>query len=151
MRFLPFIVIIFLLFSCSVYDPPRLVKLSYEYMPAPSFGMPSTSSRPPESHELTEGIKAPEGLYNFLTDEELNTQFAVPDADHEMLVLEFNNGKKFSLLSCHRLFEFNQKLIATDYGIAVKSDVDKDSISNDFRRYKFMFNELIRLNNLGQR
>lgn len=112
------------LVSCDRPAPPTLSKITYRYEPGMRFDIQSFAI------ELDQSLQAPPGLYEFLKKGGDREGICVPDSNHETLVLHFDNGETFTLTSCHRLFEANENLIATDHGISCKKDVDPDSISS---------------------
>lgn len=120
------IIISLLLLSCSIhttYNEPHLVRLSYQFIPSHWWGLPS------EIYEVKEEVKAPKGLYAFVSDKDSPITFAVIEGSVDALTLEFNNGEIFNLFSDYRI---NKR--------------DNQRRFNDFKKFHFMFNELIRMN-----
>jgi hypothetical protein len=79
-----------------------------------------------------ESVKAPRGLYNFLTDDTTRKSYVVPDAPYEELVLRFDNGETFSMKSCLRLTK----------------GWSKEESSRESTRLKHFFNNTLNMNNL---
>ena len=111
-----------LLLSCSTHKEPQLIELSYQFFPAIP-GLPS------EKNKLNEGIYTPEGLYDFIADENTPKSLVIVDFPFEVLSLRFDNSKRITLYSSSHLF-----------GIDIISDEKKDI------QFDIMFSELIRMN-----
>jgi hypothetical protein len=119
-------------------NEPQLSKIIYEYHVA----------RTTDFHKnVYEGqFKQIPGLYRFLSNNQNIKDYYVIDAPYEKLILSFEKGKTFTLESCHRLFEKNKKVIATDYGITPKGDVNAQAVSSDLTRFKNYFNKILTVN-----
>jgi hypothetical protein len=85
----------------------------------------------------------------------------VPDTAHEQLIFHFENGQSFTMESCHRLFEEDGNLVATDHGIMSRSDLPgglspaklaerRKLLPRELVRFKFLFDEIVRKNGLGE-
>ena len=135
-----------------------MTKITYKYQPNINYYVPindqeksvENKNDKPYIKNINKQLQAPLDIYGFLIDSASRKAYVVPDAPYEILVLQFDNGETFELSSCHRLFERNNRVVASDHGITSKNDVNARAISNDLKQFKHIFNELIRLNKIDK-